>query len=176
MSRFSDNLRRIRFEHHMTQEEFAALLDTTKQNISRYESGAVSPKITTAQAIADKLGMSLSELNGDVFPRPIRQNIKIDKEKVNPFLVKKTDGVRVLVKARPDEFKKHIDKVEHITKDKELFGQMKTTVSELDDDLKQLKAAIHINPELRDLIKMQATASKSEIKQLTAFLKAIREE
>lgn len=64
MSRFSENLRRIRFERHMTQEEFATLLSTTKQNISRYESGQVSPKITTAQAIADKLGISLSELNG----------------------------------------------------------------------------------------------------------------
>lgn len=64
MSRFSENLRRIRFERHMTQEEFADLLGTKKQNISRYESGQVSPKITTAQAIADKLGISLSELNG----------------------------------------------------------------------------------------------------------------
>lgn len=64
MSRFSENLRRIRFERHMTQEEFAQLLGTKKQNISRYESGQVSPKITTAQAIADKLGISLSELNG----------------------------------------------------------------------------------------------------------------
>lgn len=64
MSQFSENLRRIRIERHMTQEEFAQLLGTTKQNISRYESGAVSPKITTAQIIADKLGISLSELNG----------------------------------------------------------------------------------------------------------------
>ena len=65
MSDFSETIRRIRFERHMTQEEFAALLGTTKQNISRYESGAVSPKISTAQAIANKLGITLSELNGD---------------------------------------------------------------------------------------------------------------
>ena len=64
MSTFSENLRRIRFEKHMTQEEFADLLGTTKQNISRYESGAVSPKISTAAKIAKKLGVSLSELNG----------------------------------------------------------------------------------------------------------------
>lgn len=64
MSQFSETIRRIRFERHMTQDEFAELLGTTKQNISRYESGAVSPKITTAQAIADKLGITLSELNG----------------------------------------------------------------------------------------------------------------
>lgn len=65
MSNFSETIRRIRFERHMTQEEFADLLGTTKQNISRYESGAVSPKISTAQAIADKLGITLSELNGE---------------------------------------------------------------------------------------------------------------
>ena len=67
MSSFSDTLRRLRFERHMTQEEFAELLGTTKQNISRYESGAVSPKISTAQIIADKLGVSLSELSGETF-------------------------------------------------------------------------------------------------------------
>ena len=65
MSSFSDTLRRLRFERHMTQEEFAELLGTTKQNISRYESGAVSPKISTAAIMADKLGISLSELTGD---------------------------------------------------------------------------------------------------------------
>ena len=65
MSSFSETLRRLRFERRMTQEEFAELLGTTKQNISRYESGAVSPKISTAAIMADKLGISLSELTGD---------------------------------------------------------------------------------------------------------------
>lgn len=64
MSQFAKTIRRLRVERNMTQDEFAELLGTTKQNISRYETGAVSPKITTAQAIADKLGISLSELNG----------------------------------------------------------------------------------------------------------------
>lgn len=65
MGNFADSLRRIRFEKHMTQEELATFLGTTKQNISRYESGAVSPKITTAQIMANKLGITLSELNGE---------------------------------------------------------------------------------------------------------------
>ena len=71
MSRFSETMKRIRYEKHMTQEEFAKLLGTSKQNISRYESGAVSPKITTAQNIANKLGITLSEINGqDVLDAP----------------------------------------------------------------------------------------------------------
>ena len=65
MSTFAETMRRLRFERHMTQEEFAELLGTTKQNISRYESGAVSPKIKTAQIIADKLGISLSEFSDE---------------------------------------------------------------------------------------------------------------
>ena len=49
----------------MTQEEFATFLGTSKQNISRYESGEVSPKISTAASIARKLGISLAQLDGD---------------------------------------------------------------------------------------------------------------
>ena len=87
MSRFSENLRRIRFEHHMTQEEFADLLGTTKQNISRYESGAVSPKISTAEVMAAKLGMTLSELNGSeeslsILPSNVRPISKLHHQRV----------------------------------------------------------------------------------------------
>ena len=80
MSSFSETLRRLRFERHMTQEEFAELLGTTKQNISRYESGAVSPKISTAAIMADKLGISLSELTGDPLSE-IRQELMDPTEK-----------------------------------------------------------------------------------------------
>ena len=75
MSSFAETMRRLRFERHMTQEEFADLLGTTKQNISRYESGAVSPKISTAKAIADKLGISLSELSGDTSSDGTKQKL-----------------------------------------------------------------------------------------------------
>ena len=68
MSRFSETMKHQRYLRGMTQDEFARLLGTSKQNISRYESGAVSPKISTAQAIADKLGITLAELNGGEEP------------------------------------------------------------------------------------------------------------
>ena len=65
MGSFADNLRKIRQEKNMSQEEFAKVLNTSKQNISRYESGAVSPKISTAAKFAEIPHVSLSELNGD---------------------------------------------------------------------------------------------------------------
>lgn len=65
MSNFAYIIKQLREERHMTQEEFAAFLGTSKQNISRYERGEVSPKISTANAIAKKLGVTLSYLNGN---------------------------------------------------------------------------------------------------------------
>lgn len=64
-SGFAENLKKIRLEKQMSQEDFAKLLKTSKQNISRYESGAVSPKISTAARFAEILSVSMSELNGD---------------------------------------------------------------------------------------------------------------
>ena len=65
MTDFAATIKRIRTERGMSQEEFATFLDTSKQNISRYENGEVSPKITTAAKIAKRLGISLSQLNGE---------------------------------------------------------------------------------------------------------------
>lgn len=98
MSQFSENLRRIRFERHMTQEEFAQLLGTSKQNISRYESGAVSPKISTAQSIADKLGVSLTELNG---PTEAIDLFRINDGKAKGFTFA-VDAVKQAIQAREE--------------------------------------------------------------------------
>ena len=65
MTDFAVNLKRIRLEKKMSQEEFANFLGTSKQNISRYELVEVSPKISTAAKMAEKLGISLTQLNGD---------------------------------------------------------------------------------------------------------------
>lgn len=65
MSNFQHFLKKIREERDMSQEQLAELLNTSKQNISRYERGEVTPKITTAARFAELLGVSLNELNGD---------------------------------------------------------------------------------------------------------------
>ena len=112
MSRFSETLRRIRFERHMTQDEFAELLGTTKQNISRYESGAVSPKISTAQEIADKLGIGLSELNGQpapangpALPRNVTPITQLHRQSV-PLIGKVAAGEPIYA---PEDYDAYVD-------------------------------------------------------------------
>lgn len=112
MSKFSETLRRIRFERHMTQDEFAELLGTTKQNISRYESGAVSPKISTAQEIADKLGIGLSELNGQTIsqsgpalPRNVKPITQLRRQRI-PLIGKVAAGEPIYA---PEDYDAYVD-------------------------------------------------------------------
>lgn len=106
MSNFSETLRRIRFEKHMTQDEFAKLLGTSKQNISRYENGEVSPKISTAAQIAEKLGLSLSELNGGTPPQntlPAPDLIPVRKVRI-PLLGDIAAGEPILATEEHEEY------------------------------------------------------------------------
>lgn len=96
MSSFAENLKRIRMERQMSQEEFAKLLHTSKQNISRYESGAVSPKITSAAKFAEILGVSLSELNGE--ENTVIIDIKKSTKAILNSYVPQTDEARILAK------------------------------------------------------------------------------
>lgn len=62
---FGDRLRAIRKEKGMSQDEFAKLLGTSKQVLSRYEIGQRIPKITQVQEYAKKLNVSADYLMGD---------------------------------------------------------------------------------------------------------------
>ena len=55
MNPFGENLRKIRNEKNMSQEDFATLLGTSKQVISRYETNQRSPKVSTVAEYAEKL-------------------------------------------------------------------------------------------------------------------------
>ena len=65
MQKFGDRIKRIRTERKMSQEEFANLLGTSKQVISRYETNQRTPKITVANKYAKMLGVSLNWLLGE---------------------------------------------------------------------------------------------------------------
>lgn len=62
---FGSTLKQLRLERSMSQEEFARLLGTTKQVISRYENDQRTPKITIANEYANLLDIPLTTLLGD---------------------------------------------------------------------------------------------------------------
>ena len=72
---FGDILKSIRRERGLSQDEMAALLGTTKQVISRYETKQRVPKLSIVSSYAYKLGVPLSMLSGeDNEPEITREN------------------------------------------------------------------------------------------------------
>jgi transcriptional regulator with XRE-family HTH domain len=65
MDAFISNLNRIRKERGMTQADLAELLGTTQGSISRLLSGGEDVTLTRLDRIAEKLGVSRSELIED---------------------------------------------------------------------------------------------------------------
>lgn len=56
---FGEKLKDIRFMRGLSQDELAALLGTSKQVISRYETGQRTPKLDVVQKYAEKLHVPL---------------------------------------------------------------------------------------------------------------------
>ena len=68
---FGDILRQIRKERGLSQDELAAMLGTTKQVLSRYETKKRVPRLSVVADYAKKLGLPLSVLSGEeAEPRP----------------------------------------------------------------------------------------------------------
>ena len=63
--KFCQKLKLLREERNMSLSEFADLLGTSKQVISRYERGENTPKITTVSHYASVLNVSLAYLMND---------------------------------------------------------------------------------------------------------------
>ena len=59
---FSENLKRLRKEHHLSQEELSELLDVSRQAVSKWESGTSDPSTTNLLALAKLYGISAEEL------------------------------------------------------------------------------------------------------------------
>jgi transcriptional regulator with XRE-family HTH domain len=59
---FAENLRRLRTERGITQEELGSRAGIQMADISRYETGNRDPRVTTLARLADALGISIAEL------------------------------------------------------------------------------------------------------------------
>lgn len=62
---FGDILKQLRKERGLSQDELAALLGTTKQVLSRYETKKRVPRLSVVSDYAQKLGIPLSMLSGE---------------------------------------------------------------------------------------------------------------
>ena len=59
---FSENLKQIRKEHHLSQEELAELLDVSRQAVSKWEQGQGYPEVEKLLLLSSKLCISLDVL------------------------------------------------------------------------------------------------------------------
>ena len=57
---FGDVLKKIRYSKRLSQDEFAKILGTSKQVISRYENNQRVPKITVVEQFANRLNLPIS--------------------------------------------------------------------------------------------------------------------
>ena len=72
---FGEKLRAIRLAKNMSQDEFARLLNTTKQAISRYENSEREPNLRTAKEYANILGVNLNILADDALYLPVGEKV-----------------------------------------------------------------------------------------------------
>ena len=61
---FSENLKQIRKEHHLSQEELAELLGVSRQAVSKWEQGMGYPEVEKLLLLSRKLNVSLDMLMG----------------------------------------------------------------------------------------------------------------
>lgn len=67
------NIRRARTRRHLTQDDLAQTVHTTRQTISNYETGRSRPDVETLQLLADALGVELTELLDEAPPAAVRR-------------------------------------------------------------------------------------------------------
>lgn len=64
--KFNENLKYLRKEEKMTQENLAERLNVSRQAVTKWESGQSLPDIENLKQIADLFGVTMDSLVGDV--------------------------------------------------------------------------------------------------------------
>ena len=59
---FAENLKQLRKENHMSQEELAELLDVSRQAVSKWEQGMGYPEVEKLLLLSRELHVSLDAL------------------------------------------------------------------------------------------------------------------
>ncbi len=87
---FGNNLKKIRQEHDMTQEELAKKINTSRSNIANYENDKNMPSIEVLNKLSEILNCSTDYLLGK---SDIRNPEKIDENKLNIAFSSGFDGL-----------------------------------------------------------------------------------
>ncbi len=64
MINYGDELKYHRQKANLSQQQLAELINTSQQNISRWENNEVEPSISFCVALADYYGITIEELIG----------------------------------------------------------------------------------------------------------------
>lgn len=67
---FADNLKQIRRDRNISQEELAELLGVSRQAVSKWEQGAGYPEVDKLLLLSNKLNLSLDSLMSGEIPAP----------------------------------------------------------------------------------------------------------
>jgi transcriptional regulator with XRE-family HTH domain len=103
-SKFGDNLKKIRIEKNVSQQELADLINTHSTHISRYERNLAAPSIDVVKKIAEALDVSTDTLIYGTQDEKVKNSLK-DNELLNLFTKlqslsnKQQDTVKDLISA-----------------------------------------------------------------------------
>lgn len=103
---FGLRLRTLRRERGLSQEELAAAIDRTVETVGKIERGKWSPRVETAQTIADALGVPLFSLfefeRREITPQQhmIRQLSDLLERQDNDVVKAVTQVAEMMVKLR----------------------------------------------------------------------------
>ena len=80
----SDNLKKIRKEHNLSQEALADKLGVSRQSVSKWESGAAYPEMDKVLQLCKMFDLNIDELlNQDI--KAVKENKK-NKVDVNKYI------------------------------------------------------------------------------------------
>lgn len=74
---FADNLKQIRKEHHLSQEELAEMLDVSRQAVSKWEQGNGYPEVEKLLLLSSKLNISLDSLMSTEIAKETSNNANV---------------------------------------------------------------------------------------------------
>lgn len=147
-----ENIRNLRNARGMSQTDFAQAIKRRQSTVAMYENGDRLPPAPIITSIASIFGVSFDDV---YYSEEERRNGKHAQSTVTFDTNQSNIPVQPYRGGLSDRL-------------------VETVMNEEDDELMQMREDMRRNPELRTLYDLQRKATKAELKQMQAFIKAIR--